>query len=154
MIRIIDTYADISWLFDNGNFNMETWKIYINQIYTNSAELFLSDMQECLDNGKYSYEKVEAANESYGEALMDYYMVQLNQMIIELKDHATLVCADSKKSSSIFWEKEADNNYWYYKAKNEIANKYNDFSASDFLPADRLRLHSGSGVPGGGAALQ
>ncbi len=56
MIRIIDTYADISCLFDNGNFNMETWKTYINQIYSNSAELFLSDMKECLGNEKYTYE--------------------------------------------------------------------------------------------------
>jgi len=93
MIRIIDTYADISCLFDNGNFNMETWKIYINQIYTNSAELFLSDMQECLDNGKYSYEKdilpilndvydnpkLEIMHESFSKVVN-----QLNQRVIDI----------------------------------------------------------------------
>lgn len=82
--------------------------------------------------GKYSYEKVESANESYCEALMDYYMVQLDQMIINLKEHAALVCADSKKAASIFWEKDAENNYWYYRAINEIREKYSNYSASDF----------------------
>ena len=51
--------------------------------------------------GKYSYEKVENSNESYCKALMDYYMVQLDWMIINLKEHSALVCADSKKSTSI-----------------------------------------------------
>ena len=57
MIRIIDTYAEITLLFEDGKFSIDKWKTYINKIYSNSAELFLFDMKECLDNGKYSYEK-------------------------------------------------------------------------------------------------
>lgn len=82
--------------------------------------------------GKYSYEKVEAANEEYAQALMDYYMLQLDQMIIDLKEHAALVCADSKKASSIFWEKEAENDYWYYQAIGEIRDKYGISGVTDF----------------------
>ena len=82
--------------------------------------------------GKYSYEKVEDANRVYCEALMDYYMVQLDQMIIDLKEHAASICADSKKSASIFWEKDAHNNYWYYQAMDELKGKYSNYAASDF----------------------
>lgn len=82
--------------------------------------------------GKYSYEKVEVANEEYTTALMDYYMLQLDQMIIDLKEHSALVCADSKKASSIFWEKEAENDYWYYQAIGEIRDKYGIKGVSDF----------------------
>ena len=92
MIRIIDTYADIPCLFNRGNFNIETWKHYINQVYPNSAELFLSDMKECLDNGKYSYEndilpilndvsenpKLEILQESFSKAVN-----QLNQKVFD-----------------------------------------------------------------------
>lgn len=82
--------------------------------------------------GKYSYEKVEDANEEYCEALMDYYMVQVDQMVIDLKEHAALICADSKKSTSIFWEKNAQDNYWYYQAINEMKDRYSNYAASDF----------------------
>lgn len=82
--------------------------------------------------GKYSYEKVEDTNAEYAEALMDYYMAQIDQMVTDLKEHAALVSAESKKSNSIFWEKEGENNYWYYQAINEIKDKYSDFPASDF----------------------
>lgn len=81
---------------------------------------------------KYSYEKVRAANEEYTAALMDYYMLRLDQMIIDLEEHAALICADSKKSSSIFWEKDAGNEYWYYQAIAEIKDKYSVKGASDF----------------------
>lgn len=82
--------------------------------------------------GKYSYEKVEATNEEYQEALMEYYMMQLDQMIIDLKEHAALICAASKEKTSIFWEKDSTDNYWYYQAINELKNKYHSFSSSDF----------------------
>ena len=43
MIRIIDTYAQIGALFDNGAFNMEKWERYINTIYDNAAQIFIED---------------------------------------------------------------------------------------------------------------
>ena len=82
--------------------------------------------------GKYSYEKVEAANEEYQEALMEYYMMQMDRMVLELKEYTALICANSKNSSNIFWENDIQDNYWYYQAINELQKKYNDFISSDF----------------------
>lgn len=57
MIKIIDTYSQIKTLFDNGNFNMEKWELYINSIYDKSANIFKDDLRDCLENGNYVYEK-------------------------------------------------------------------------------------------------
>ena len=57
MIRIIDTFSEIGSLFDEGEFNQEKWEKYINNIYDNSANIFKNDLKECLDGGKYIFEK-------------------------------------------------------------------------------------------------
>ena len=57
MITIIDTYLQINALFENEMFNRDKWVSYINSIYDNSANIFINDMKECLDNGNYVYEK-------------------------------------------------------------------------------------------------
>lgn len=82
--------------------------------------------------GKYSYEKVEEANEEYCEALMDHYMVQIDQMFIELKQHASFVCAQSKNATSVFWEMKPEDNYWYYQAISETNENYNNFPSTRF----------------------
>ena len=82
--------------------------------------------------GKYSYEKVESANKEYQEALMEYYMTQLDQMVIDLKEHAALVSAASKEKNSILWEKDSTDNYWYYQAINELNTQYNNYPSSAF----------------------
>ena len=82
--------------------------------------------------GKYSYDKVETANEEYQEALMEHYMVQLDQMVMELKEHASKVSADSKEYTSIFWNKDSSNNYWYYQAISEMKIKHHNYPSSKF----------------------
>lgn len=57
MIRIIDTYAQIGALFDDGTFNIEKWELYINSVYDQSANIFKDDLKECIDSGNYIYEK-------------------------------------------------------------------------------------------------
>lgn len=57
MINVIDTYSKIDSLFENGTFCIEKWKGYINEIYEQSAPLFIDDMNDCLTAGNYSYEK-------------------------------------------------------------------------------------------------
>ena len=92
MIRIIDTYAENNHLFDDGKFSIDKWKNYINQIYSNSAELFLSDMKECLDNGKYTYENdiLPILNDVYENPKLDTLhksfkkvVNQLNQKVLD-----------------------------------------------------------------------
>lgn len=57
MIKIIDTYPQLDSLFENHIFRMEKWEVYINSIYEGSAEIFQTDMKECLMGGAYTYEK-------------------------------------------------------------------------------------------------
>ena len=57
MIKIIDTFAQINDLFEDGKFILDKWKTYMNSIYDNAANLVIDDMKECLDSGDYVYEK-------------------------------------------------------------------------------------------------
>ena len=57
MIRIVDTYPQISALFENGVFSQAKWEVYINSVYDKSADVFINDLNECLDSGSYVYEK-------------------------------------------------------------------------------------------------
>jgi len=56
MIRIIDTLKEIDSLFPEGRFDIELWKKYINEIYENSAEIFLDDIKGYFETGKYTFE--------------------------------------------------------------------------------------------------
>ena len=57
MIRIVDTFSQIEALFTNGEFNPNKWEPYINSVYENSADFYKNDLKECLNCGKYVYEK-------------------------------------------------------------------------------------------------
>ena len=57
MVKIIDTFAQINDLFEDGKFILDKWKTYLNSIYDNAANLVINDMKECLDSGDYVYEK-------------------------------------------------------------------------------------------------
>lgn len=80
---------------------------------------------------KYSYDKLEAANTVHSEALMDYYMGQFDQFVQGMKDSTASLLADSKKSTNAFWEVKTEDHYWYYRAINELKDKYGNISASD-----------------------
>ncbi|MBE6998616.1 MAG: hypothetical protein E7428_00310 [Ruminococcaceae bacterium] len=56
MIKIIDTFDQVQSLLSGASFDLDTWKSYVNSIYSNSAKLFLDDMQELLSCG-YTFEK-------------------------------------------------------------------------------------------------
>ena len=58
MIKIIDTFAQINDLFEDGKFILDKWKTYMNSIYDNAAKLVIDDMKDCLDSGDYVYEKI------------------------------------------------------------------------------------------------
>ncbi len=57
MINIIDTYPQINYLFENGVFDRVKWESYINSVYDNSADVFINDLNECLDGTNYVYER-------------------------------------------------------------------------------------------------
>lgn len=82
--------------------------------------------------GKYSYEKVEATGEEYQNTLMEFYMGRLDQMVISVKEHASKISADSKVYTSVFWDRDSSDNYWYYQAISELKNKYHNYPSSEF----------------------
>lgn len=55
-MNIIDTSPGICSLYDNGRFDLDRWKIYMEKYIPGAAELCLSDMEECLGAG-YSWEE-------------------------------------------------------------------------------------------------
>lgn len=57
MINIINTLPQINKLFDDGCFNLEKWRIYINSIYPDCENMFLDDVKECTNTGRYTFEK-------------------------------------------------------------------------------------------------
>lgn len=57
MIRVIDTYEQISGLFEGGTLCMDKWRAYMNAIYDGSAAIFEEDLQEYFADGKYTFEK-------------------------------------------------------------------------------------------------
>ena len=57
MIKVIDTYSIIDSLYENGSFCIEKWERYINEIYEQSSQIFMDDMNDCLGAVAYSYEK-------------------------------------------------------------------------------------------------
>ena len=57
MVKIIDTYSKINYLFENGVFNRKRWETYINSIYDKTSEILINDVEESLQNSNYTYEK-------------------------------------------------------------------------------------------------
>ncbi len=55
-MRIIDTSIDFQTLFNDGQFNIDAWCIYIDKWIPGAKELCLNDMKECI-NGDISWEK-------------------------------------------------------------------------------------------------
>lgn len=57
MITIINTLDQLDLLFDDGQFNLDKWEIYINRIYENSANLFKDEVNNYISSGNYCWEK-------------------------------------------------------------------------------------------------
>ena len=71
MIKIIDTYPQIDSLFASKQFNFEGWKLYINSLYNQSAQIFIDDLKECLNSGSYVYERDVLLGEGRGRTKKD-----------------------------------------------------------------------------------
>ncbi len=52
MITIINKLDNIDLLFDKGQFNIEEWTLYINNIYENSDYIFKQELNEYTKNNK------------------------------------------------------------------------------------------------------
>lgn len=93
-MKILDTYYQILEIYDNGNFNLEKWNRYINTIYENSASLFMNDMNDCIETGKYTF--------------VDNYLPILNAVYkeVELREqaHNSFVKAMNGLAEKIFSE--------------------------------------------------
>jgi len=57
LIKIINRLDNIDLLFDKGQFNLEKWTLYINNIYENSDFIFKQEVDKYIKNNKYSWDK-------------------------------------------------------------------------------------------------
>ncbi|MBQ8624441.1 MAG: hypothetical protein IJ424_08785 [Oscillospiraceae bacterium] len=57
MIKITDTFSLVKNLYNSGTFNLERWKEYADGIHFGLADMLLSDMNEYIATGKYTFEK-------------------------------------------------------------------------------------------------
>lgn len=57
MITIINEIANINLLFDEGQFNLEKWTLYINNIYKNADFIFKQEVEKYIKNNKYSWDE-------------------------------------------------------------------------------------------------
>ena len=56
-MKIIDTYPAILTAFDGTAFHFDKWKSYMDSSLPGAAPMFLSDMEECLATGNYTWEE-------------------------------------------------------------------------------------------------
>ena len=56
-MRIIDTFPDVLTAYEGNAFCFEKWKSYIDSVLPGASSLFLSDLKQCLETGKFSWEK-------------------------------------------------------------------------------------------------
>lgn len=56
-MRIINTYPAILTAYEGTAFRFEKWRSYIDSVLPGAASLFISDMRQSLETGKFSWEK-------------------------------------------------------------------------------------------------
>lgn len=56
-MKIINSISQISNIYSNGSFDIEKWKEYINSIDPKIEKLCISDMEETINTGLYTFEK-------------------------------------------------------------------------------------------------
>lgn len=57
MLKVRNKLDNIDLLFDGGQFNLDKWTLYINDIYENSDSIFKKEVDEYTKNNKYSWDK-------------------------------------------------------------------------------------------------
>lgn len=57
MLRVIDTTAQVDGLFPGGQFDRVRWVDYVNSVYPGSAAMFWEDVDACLSEGVFTFEK-------------------------------------------------------------------------------------------------
>lgn len=56
-MKIINTLDMIQDIFSNGSFDLKNWRIYIEKILPSYSDLFINDMNNMINTGKYHFKK-------------------------------------------------------------------------------------------------
>jgi len=56
-LKIINTLDMIQDIFSNGSFDLKNWRIYIEKILPSYSDLFINDMNNMINTGKYHFKK-------------------------------------------------------------------------------------------------
>lgn len=57
MMRVIDTYPAIASAYEGTTFCFERWKGYMDSLLPDASSLFVSDVEQCLETGKFTWEQ-------------------------------------------------------------------------------------------------
>lgn len=57
MIEFVNALENIKNIYPNNSFSFDEWRIYIGELFPNDADLFINDMNQMIENGKYSFDE-------------------------------------------------------------------------------------------------
>ena len=57
MMRVMDTYPAIASAYEGTTFCFERWKGYMDSLLPDASSLFVSDVEQCLETGKFTWEQ-------------------------------------------------------------------------------------------------
>lgn len=79
---------------------------------------------------KQSYRELLDSNDVYYEEVINSYKMVLDKKITDMKQYATNISVQSKKSDNLFFRRANAapyENYWYYNAMLELSERYNTY---------------------------
>ena len=82
---------------------------------------------------KKAFEEMEKSNQAYYEKIVESFTDSFEVKIMELKEYAATIVAKSKDTKSALWrgsEGYNENSYWYYEAREELVDEFNDHGVS------------------------
>ncbi len=57
MVNTVNAIEDISWIYENGEFQISRWNRYMDNIFPGHKEIFINDMDETIQNGGFTFQK-------------------------------------------------------------------------------------------------
>lgn len=57
MVNTVNAIEDITWIYENGEFQISRWNRYMDNIFPGHKEIFINDMDETIQNGGLTFHR-------------------------------------------------------------------------------------------------
>lgn len=57
MVNAVNAIEDITWIYENGEFQISRWNRYMDNIFPGHKEIFINDMDETIQNGGFTFQR-------------------------------------------------------------------------------------------------